>query len=176
MPPGTRFTLLNVVYCSPDSGSGEELSFPQSRLPSSVLTGLGLVPAGTSNPFPLYRKLSLVPDTFLLLSRAPDLHWTFLSCLSTGAISIFPLCPVSVLCPQSRDPGRAPKYYARCSNPPAGKEKTSVTMQHAKEGKLIADLSQGPCCNQRSGAKSESPEPQFPRTFIGCLISNISSG
>ena len=32
-------------------------------------------------------------------------------------------------------------------------------MQHEKEGKFIADLSQGPCCNQHSGAKSESPEP-----------------
>ena len=66
--------------------------------------------------------------------------------------------------------------YARCPNPPAGKEKTSMTMQHAKEGKFIADSSQGPCCNQRIGTKSESPEPQFPRTFIGCSISNISSG
>ena len=66
--------------------------------------------------------------------------------------------------------------YARCPNPPAGKEKTSTTMQHAKEGKFIADSSQGPCCNQRSGAKSESSEPQFPGTFIGCSISNISSG
>ena len=66
--------------------------------------------------------------------------------------------------------------YARCPNPPAGKEKTSMTMQHAKEGKFIADSSQGPCSNQCSGAKSESPEPQFPRTFIGCSISNISSG
>ena len=28
---------------------------------------------------PLYRKLSSAPDTFLLLSRASDLHWTFLS-------------------------------------------------------------------------------------------------
>ena len=176
MPPGTRFTLPNGVHCPPDLGSGEELSFPQSRLPSSVLTGLGPVPSGTSSPFPLYRKLSPAPDTFLLLSRASGLHWTFLSCLSTGAISILPLCPGSVLFPRSRDPGRAPKCYARCPNPPAGKEKTSMTMQHAKEGKFIADSSQGPCCNQHSGAKSESPEPQFPCTFIGCSISNISSG
>ena len=34
-----------------------------------------------------------------------------------------------------------------------------MTMQHAKEGKFIADSSQGPCCNQRSGVESESPEP-----------------
>ena len=66
--------------------------------------------------------------------------------------------------------------YTRCPNPPTGKDKTSMTMQHAKEGKFIADSSQGPCCKQCSSAKSESPEPQFPRTFIGCSISNISSG
>ena len=176
MPPSTRFTLPNGVHCSPDSGSGEELPFPQSRLPSSTLAGLGPAPAGTSNPFPLYRKLSLVPDAFLLLSRASGLHWTFLSCLSTGAVSSRPLCPGSVLVPCSRDPRRAPKCYARCPNPPAGKEKTSKTMQHAKEGKFIADSRQGPCCNHRGGAKSESPEPQFPHTFIGWSISNISSG
>ena len=94
LPPGSRFTLPNGVHCSPDLGSGEELSFLQSRLPSSTLAGLGLAPAGTSSPFPtLYRKLSPVPDTFLLLSRASDLHWTLLFCLSTGAISILPLCP-----------------------------------------------------------------------------------
>ena len=70
----------------------------------------------------------------------------------------------------------ASKCYTRCPNPPAGKEKTSMTMQHAKEGKFISDSSQGPCCNQCSGAKSESPEPQFPHTFTGCSISNISCG
>ena len=76
----------------------------------------------------------------------------------------------------SRADGLHGACYARCPNPPTGKDKTSMTMQHAKAGKFIADSSQGPCCNQRSGAKSESPEPQFPRTFIGCSISNISSG
>ena len=168
MPPGTRFTLQNGIHCSPDSGSGEELSFPQSRLPSSTLAGLGPAPAGMSNPFPLYRKLSPVPDTFLLPSRASDLHWTFLSCLSTGAISILPLCPGSVIFPQSRDPGRVPKCYASCLNPPAGKEKTSMTMQHTKEGKFIADSSQGSCRNRHSGAGSESPEPMLLSKFIRC--------
>ena len=134
--------------------SGEELSFPQSRLPSSTLAGLGPAPAGTSNPCPLYRKLSPGPDTFLLLSMASDLHWTFLSCLSTGAISILPLCPGSVLFPWSRDPG-ARKCYACCPNPPAGKEnvlpivrtpnrerRLPETMQFAI-GEFITDSSQG---------------------------------
>ena len=33
---------------------------------------------------PRYRGFSSAPDTFLLPSRALDLHWTFLFCLSTG--------------------------------------------------------------------------------------------
>ena len=171
MPPGTRFTLLNGVHCSPDSESGEELCCPQSRLASSVLTGLGPAPAGTSNPFPFYRKLSPVPDTFLLLSRASDLHWTFLSCLSTGAISTLPLCPGSVLFPWSRDPGRAPKCYARCPNPRAGREKASKTVQHAKKkkGSLLLTRVRAPAATN-AVVQSQSPEPQFPRTFIGCSI------
>ena len=168
MPPSTRFTLPNSIHCSPDLGSGEELPFPQSRQPSSALAGLRLAPAGTSNPFPRYRKLSPAPDTFLLLSWASDLHWTFLSCLSTGAISILPLCPGSVLFPQSRDPGQAPKCYARCPNPRVRREKASKTMQHAKKGKFIADSSQGSCLNQRGGAGSESPEPTLFSKFIEC--------
>ena len=96
------------------------------------------------------------------------------------------LQPARLLCPWAFFQARIWKWvdissstdpcYACCPNPPTGKDKTSMTMQHAKEGKFIADSSQGPCCNQRSGAKSESPEPQSPRTFIGCPISNISSG
>ena len=167
MPPGSRFISPNGVHCSPDSGSGEELPFPQSQQPSSALAGLSLAPAGTSNPFPLYRKLSPTPNTFLLHSRASDLHWTFLSCLSTGAISILPLRPGSVLFSRSRDPGRAPKCYARCPNPPAGREKASKTMQLSKRGKFIADSSQGSCRIQHSGAGSESPEPELLHKFIG---------
>ena len=58
--------------------------------------------------------------------------------------------------------------YARCPNPRAGREKASKTMQHTKKGKFIADLSQGSCRNQRSGAGSESPEPTLLSKFIGC--------
>ena len=147
LPPSTRFTLLNGVHCSPDSGSGEELSFPKSRLPSSALAGLGLAPAGTSNPFPFIESFLLcqMPSCF---SAGPRIY-TGLSCPAWALVllSIPPLCPVSVLFPRSRDPRRTPKCYAQCPNPPAGKEKTSTTMQHAKEGKFIADSSQGPCCN-----------------------------
>ena len=65
LPPGNRFNFPHGVHCSPDVGSG-------ALLPAEL--------AGTPSPFPtLYRKLSPAPDTFLLLSRASDLHWTFLS-------------------------------------------------------------------------------------------------
>ena len=128
LPAGTRFTSLNGFHCSPDLGSGEELCFPQSQLPSSALADLGLVPAGTSSPFPtLHRKLSPVPGTSLPLSRAPDLRSTFLSCLSTGATSILPLswkCSLplvkgsqtspQMLCPLSESPSRKREGELHC--------------------------------------------------------------
>ena len=62
-----------------------------------------------------------------------------------------------------------PSYcYAWCPNPRAGREKASKTMQHAKNGKFIADSSQDSCRHQRSGAGSESPEPTLLSKFIGC--------
>ena len=51
--------------------------------------------------------------------------------------------------------------YARCPNPSLGKEKTSTTVQHTKEGKLIADSSQGPCCNQRTVQSQRALSPSF---------------
>ena len=143
MPPGTRFTLPNGVHCSPDSGSGEELSFPQSRLPSSALTGLGLAPAGTSSPFPLYRTFSPAPDTFLLLSRASDLHRTFLSCLSTGAIT----CPFSPLFQRVFFPGQGildePPNVLPIVRIPNRERRLLETMQLAI-GEFITDSSQPP--------------------------------
>ena len=57
--------------------------------------------------------------------------------------------------------------FVRCPNPRAGREKPSKTMQIAKKGKFITDSSQGSCRIQRSGAGSESPEPQLLHKFIG---------
>ena len=57
--------------------------------------------------------------------------------------------------------------FARCPNPQAGREKASKTMQFAKKGKFITDLSQGSCRNQRSGAGSESQAPKLLTKFIG---------
>ena len=56
--------------------------------------------------------------------------------------------------------------YAQCPNPQVGREKASKTMQLAKR-KFIADSSQGSCHIQRSGAGSESPEPELLHKFIG---------
>ena len=111
-----------------------------------------------------YKNLLQTPKNLKLGLEISQRPVVVIVTISLAIISHILYRPVSHFC------------YALCPNPPAGKEKTSMTMQHAKEGKFIADSSQGPCCNQRSGAKSESPEPQFPRTFIGCSISNISSG
>ena len=44
MPPSSGFTLPNGVHCSPDLGSGEELSFSQNQLPPSASAGLGSLP------------------------------------------------------------------------------------------------------------------------------------
>ena len=62
------------------------------------------------------------------------------------------------------------------SESPSGKREDLHDNATHRGREFIADSSQGPCRNQRSGAESESPEPQFPHTFIGCSISNISSG
>ena len=119
---GTRVTLPNGVHCSPDSGLGEEVSFPQSWLPSSMLAGLGLTLARVANLFP-HGKLSLTPDTFLPFSRASDLHWTFPDLPEHWCyyLSFYPFVPKSVL-PRSRDPRRAPKCSAHSPNPWSGKK------------------------------------------------------
>ena len=95
------FRAAPHLHHSPDSGLEEEGSFPQSRLPSSMLAGLALTPAGTGNPFP-HGKLSLTPDTFLLSSRASDLHWTLQTCLSIAAIT----CPFPPLFQRAFFPGQ----------------------------------------------------------------------
>ena len=151
----------------------QERNSPSRRAGCLPVRPLALVLSRLAQPSIESFLLCQIPSCF---PAGPRIY-TGLSCPAWAPVllSILPLGPGRVLFPRSRNPGRAPKCYARCPNPPAGKEKTSTTMQHAKEGKFIADSSQGPCCNQRSGAKSESPEPQFPHTFIGCLISNISN-
>ena len=159
MTPGTRFTLPNADRCSPDWGSGEELSFPQSRLPSSVLAGLSLAPAGTSNPFPLYIKLSPVPDTFLLPSRASDLHRTFLSCLGTGAI-IYP-SPLSWKCslPPVKGSQTNPQLLGPLSESPSGKREGSQDNATRKKGSLLLTRVRAPAASNTvvRGQRALSP-------------------
>ena len=135
---GTRVTLPNGVHCSPDSGLGEEVSFPQSQLPSSML---GLTPAGTANLFP-HGKLSLTPDTFLPSSRASDLHWTFQTCLSTGVIT----CPFSPLFQRAFFPGqgilvKAPNVLPVVRIP--NRERRLLETMQLTIGEFITDSSQG---------------------------------
>ena len=143
-PPGGRFTLPNGVHRSPDSGSGEELSFQQSRLPSSAPAGLGLTPAGMPSLFPHLQKAFFVPDTFLLPSRASDLHWAFLSCLSTGAIIYFsPLSRKHSFLPVTGS-RMSPQMLCPMSKSPSGKREGF--QDNSQKGKFITDSSQGSCC------------------------------
>ena len=95
------------------------------------------------SPFIESFLLRQIPSCF---SAGPWID-TGLSCPAWAPVllSMLPLCPGSVLFPQSRDPGRAPKCNAWCMNPRVGREKASKTMQLAKKGKFIADSSQVSC-------------------------------
>ena len=160
MPPDTRFTLPNGVHCSPDSGSGEELSFPQSWLPFSALDGLSLAPTGMSSPFPtLYRKLSPVPDTFLLHSRASDLYWTFLSCLSTSAI-IYP-SPLSWKCspPPVKGSQTSPQMLCPMSESPSGKREGLQDNATHKKGSLLLTRARAPAASNTVVRGQRAPSP-----------------
>ena len=158
---GTRVTLPNGVHCSPDSGLGEEVSFPQSQLPSSML---GLTPARMANPFP-HGKLSFMPDTFLPFSTASDLHWTFQTCLSTDAIT----CPFSPLFQRAFFPSQG--ILDKLPNvlpvvwTPDRERRLLKTMQLAIR-EFITDLSQGFFPSPRVWGR-RGLEPQFSRVFIG---------
>ena len=161
---GTRVTLPNGVHHSPDSGLGEEVSFLQSRLPSSMLAGLSLMPAGTANLFP-HGKLSLMPDTFLPSNRASDLHWTFQTCLSTGAIT----CPFSPFFQRAFFPGQGipdePPNVLPVVWIPDQERRLLETMQLAIQ-EFITDSSQGLLPSPTVWGW-KGPEPQFSQVFIG---------
>ena len=140
---------------------GQERNFPSHRvgcLPARLLA-LALCRLEHLIHSPLYRKLSSVPDTFLLPSRASDSHWTFLSFLSTGAI--INLSPLS--CKRSfsgsKDPGRAPKCCAWCPNPWEGREKASKTTQLAKKGSLLLTRARVPAASNAVVQGQRAPSP-----------------
>ena len=161
-PPGTRFALPNGVHCSPDAGSGEELSFPQSWLPSSTLAGLGLAPAGMSSPFPtLYRNLSPEPDTSLLPSRASDLHWTFLFCLSTG-VFIYP-SPLSWKCslPLVKGSRTSPQMLCPMSESLSGKREGFQDNATRKKGSLLLTRVRAPATSNTVLQGQRAPSPSY---------------
>ena len=119
----------------------------------------------------LYRKLSSAPDTFLLPSRALDLHWTFLFCLSTG-VFIYP-SPLSWKYSLSPVKGSrtSPQMFCPMSESPSGKREgfqDNATHTHTKKktGSLLLTRATAFCCNHRSGAGSESPEQRLLPKFI----------
>ena len=155
LSPGSRFILPNGVHCSPDSSSGEELSFPQSRLPSSASAGLGLEPTGPT----LYRKLSPMPDTFLLPSRASDLHWTFLSCLSTSAI-IYP-SPLSwkSSLPPVKGSWMSPQMLCPMSESLSGKREGLQDNATRKKGSLLLTRVRAPATSNAVVRGQRAPSP-----------------
>ena len=119
---------------------------------------------GTPWVFSPDKKLSPVPDTFLLHCRAPDLHWTFpdLPEHQCYYLSFFPFVPKSAL-PWSRDPGWAPKCSAH-SLSPRSRKKTPWNNATFNRG-IYYWLEPGPPALTK-GVRTKGPEPQFFRVFI----------
>ena len=131
-----------------------------------------------------------MPDTFLLHSRAPDLHWTswarylpasqqgpgftldfsrpriytglFQTCLSTGAIT----CPFPPLFQRVFLPGQgildeAPNVLPIVRVP--GRERRLLETMQLAIGEFITDSSQGLPPSPRG---TKGPKPQFSPVFI----------
>ena len=157
LPSGTRFTLLNGVHCSPDAGSGallpaEPAAFQRARWPQSCAGwNIQSVPN-------LYRKLSPVPDTSLL--RASDLHWTFLSCLSTRAI----ICPspLSWKCslPPVKGSRASPQMLCPMSKSPSGKIEGFQDSATRKKGNLLLTRVRAPAASNAVVRGQRAPSPR----------------
>ena len=106
---------------------------------------------------PLYGRFSSAPDTFLLPSRASDLHWTFLLCLSTG-VFIYP-SPLSWECSLSPVKGSrtSPQMFCPMSESLSGKREGFQDNAIHKKESLFLTRVRAFCRNQRSGAGSEKP-------------------
>ena len=167
MPPGTRFTLLNGVHCSPDSESGEELSCPQSRcLPARLLTSvLHWLERPVRSPFIESFLLLQIPSCF---SAGPRID-TGLSCPACALVLYlsFPSVLEVFSFPSQGIPDEPPNVMPDVRIPER-EERRLPRQCNSQKGKFIADSSQGSCRNQRSGAESESPEPTLLSKFIEC--------
>ena len=118
---------------------GRERNFPSGRAGYLPACTLASTLRRLEHPigYPLYRKLSSAPDTFLLHSRVSDLHWTFLSCLSTSAIIYF--SPLS--CKRSFLPVKgsqtSPHMLCPMSESPSGKREGFQDNATRKKGSLL---------------------------------------
>ena len=131
-----------------------------SELPSRRAGSLRSCAAGTSIPF--RSAESFLPRRRLPASqRGLGFTLRFWSGLSTGATSILPLCPGSVLFSRSGDPGRAPKCYARCPNPRAGRERLPRQCNWQKKGSLLLTRVRAPAARPAQHLGSESAGPRL---------------
>ena len=124
-----------------------------------MLAGLGLMLAGTSSLFPHYRKISPAPDTFLPHSRALDLHWTFLSCLSTGAI-INP-SPLSWKCslPLVKGSWTSPQMLCAMSKSQSRKREGLQDNATCKKGSLLLTRVRAPAASNAVVWGQRAPSP-----------------
>ena len=143
--------------CLPVAGSPYRMASTVHQTWGNFLSrGVGCLPArplasALRRLAPLYREILLLRQIPPRFPAGPRIY-TGLSCSACALVclSILPLCPGSVLFPRSRDPGPAPKCFAQCPNPWVGRKEASKTMQLAKKGKFITDLSQGSCCTSNT--------------------------
>ena len=120
---------------------------------------------GTPWVFSPDRKLSLVPDTFLLHSRAPDLHWTFLDLPEHQCyyLSFFPLFQ-RALFPGQGIPDTPPNVLPIVWVP--GRERRLLEAMQLALGEFITDSSQSlPPSPRVWGWKA--PSPSSLGYFIG---------
>ena len=107
----------------------------------------------------LYRRLSPVPDTFLPHSRAPDLHWTFLSCLNTGAI----ICPspLSWKCslPPVKGSRMSPQMLCLMSESPSGKREGLQDNATRKKGSVLLTRVRAPAASNAVVRGQRAPSP-----------------
>ena len=124
---------------------------------------------GTPWVFSPDRKLSLAPDTFLLHSRAPDLHWTFLDLPEHRCyyLSLSPLFQRAFF-PGQGIPDEPPNVLPVVRVP--GRERSLLETIQLAIGEFITDSSQGLTPSPRVwGWKALSP------SSLGYLLGTIIS-
>ena len=160
---GSPYWIASTVHQT----RGRERNFPSSRagcLPARPLaSALHRLECPVCSP--VYRKLSScqIPSCFPAGPRT----YTGLSCPAWAPVLlfIFPLCPASILFSRSRDPGWAPKCYARCPNPRVGREKASKTTR--KKGSLLLTQARAPAASNAVVQGQRALSPSCYTKFIG---------